>query len=162
MFPLPIFLDSTKGGGRRFHSGSSVTHWGGSPWSWSVNANPILWNTLIPPGEYQVVAEQDHLKAAAAFRSCHSGTLKPSHKGYAWRVGVSLCLSHKLSSDPQQKSSPEFSLYSTFGAITLGVYFSKSTHWFTLNSDIFFFIARRIRFFKKFQTNKNLSVVTES
>lgn len=86
---------------------------------------PILLNAFIPPGKYQVSVEQDHLKAVAAFCSCDSGTLETSHGIYAWWVGLSFCLSHKLSSDSQQKPSTEFSLYSTFGAITLGSLFSE-------------------------------------
>lgn len=74
-----------------------------------VNVIPILLNTSVPPGKYQVLEEQDPLKAAAAFRSCDSEILELSPRIYVWKVGLSLCLSHKLSSDSQQKSSPEFS-----------------------------------------------------
>lgn len=56
----------------------------------AVNVILILLNTSVLPGERQVSAEQDRLKAVTAFCFCDSGTLDPSHAIYAWGGGIKL------------------------------------------------------------------------
>ena len=52
-----------------------------------ANVIPMLLNTSIPPGNYQVSEEQGYLKSPPAFCSCDSEILELSAKIYMHRRG---------------------------------------------------------------------------
>lgn len=63
------------------------------------NATPTLWNSVTPPGEYQVAAGQDHSRLLLPSAPVFQGPRNPATEGMpgGWEL-ASTCLSHKLSS----------------------------------------------------------------